>query len=309
VRDNPRGGFYSTLARITWIDGGWVGLDHGIEGDYGAADEPRLTTAHPLVFAHHAHHIAVRNLHLEGNRADNQAPMDGCRGGAIYFAKSVDVEVSDVTERDYYGEGISFQMCRDVRILRSTFNDNTGNGLHPGAGSTKVLFDGCTALRNQRAGFFFCVRANHITVRHCHFEDNDHGVSIGTRDCYNLLEQCTITRNHGPAIFIRQSPAPVEVHSILIRQCALTDNGTKRDAAQLELEDDAHDIIAEQNTLSGKLGVRATAKVQRLFLAGNQNTCATPEALLPANVTRQRPAFAHGYDAATPTAWRHLPTA
>jgi hypothetical protein len=47
------GGFMETFATITWIDGDWVGLDHGIEMDYYADKEPCLTTVYPLVFAHY----------------------------------------------------------------------------------------------------------------------------------------------------------------------------------------------------------------------------------------------------------------
>jgi hypothetical protein len=307
VHDDARRGFYSTFARITWVEGNWVGLDHGIEADYLADAHPRLTTAYPLVFGHRLRGAGLRSLHLEGNRADNEAPMDGCRGGSVYFAKCVDLEVADVTERDFHGEGLSFQMCRNVRILRCAFHENTGNGLHPGAGSTQVLFADCQGHRNQRAGFFFCVRANHITVRGCHFAGNDLGISIGTRDCYNLLDGCTVSGNRGPGIHARLSPAPTEVHSIEIRDCVVTGNGTARDAAQIELEDSAHDLIITRNRLAGQLGLRAVQQVHRVYLEDNDTSgCAIPSAIPADKLTATRPAFPAGYDQATPTAWRHL---
>lgn len=69
-------------------------------------------------------------------------------------------------------EGLSVGMTAAVLDDRrkgfySTFNGNAGNGLHPGAGSTDALFEDCSGDHNKRAGFFFCVRANHITVRGC----------------------------------------------------------------------------------------------------------------------------------------------
>ena len=67
VHDNKtHGGFYETFGTITGIDGNWVGLDHGIEADYHASDEPCLTTVYPLVFAHEIEDAAVRDLQLEG---------------------------------------------------------------------------------------------------------------------------------------------------------------------------------------------------------------------------------------------------
>jgi hypothetical protein len=197
------GGFMETFATITWIDGDWVGLDHGIEMDYYADKEPCLTTVYPLVFAHYIQDAAVRNMRLEGNRAANEKAMGGCRGGAVYFGNSRGIEIAGIRERDFWGEGLSFQMCRDVKIIDCAFDENTGNGLHPGAGSTNVLFERCAGAGNGRSGFFFCVRANHITVRDCSFRDNALGISLGTRDCYNLIENCRMEGNRGAGVLVR----------------------------------------------------------------------------------------------------------
>ena len=69
VYDRPRRGFYSTFVRLTWVEPGWVGLDHGIEADYAADQEPVLTTAFPLVFGHGIAAAAVRDLAIVGNKA------------------------------------------------------------------------------------------------------------------------------------------------------------------------------------------------------------------------------------------------
>ena len=74
--------------------------------------------------------------------------MGGCRGGAVYFARSRAIEISGIRERDYYGEGLSFQLCRDVSIVDCDFDANTGNGLHPGAGSTNCLLEANTSTGN-----------------------------------------------------------------------------------------------------------------------------------------------------------------
>ncbi len=71
------GGFMETFATISWIDGDWVGLDHGIEMDYSADEEPCLTTVYPLVFGHYIQDAAVRDVRLEGNRAGNAKGMGG----------------------------------------------------------------------------------------------------------------------------------------------------------------------------------------------------------------------------------------
>ncbi len=169
VLDDERRGFYSTFARITWIDGDWVGLDHGIEADYAAEENARLVTAYPLVFGHGIRNAALRDLTLDGSLDRNPVCMDGCRGGAVYFANSDKIEISGIREYSFNGEGLGFQMCSRVIIRDSSFDSNTGNGLHPGAGSTNALFENCQGRENGKSGFFFCVRANHITTRGCTF--------------------------------------------------------------------------------------------------------------------------------------------
>ena len=229
VLDELRRGFYETFARITWIDGDWVGLSQGIKGDYYADETPRLVTAFPLVFGHGIADAALRNVRLEGNRAEQEEGIGGCRGGSVYFAASRRIEVTDVTERDFFGEGLGFQMCRDMRIIDCAFDGNTGNGLHPGAGSTNCLFESCSAAGNGRSGFFFCVRANHITVTGCSFENNVVGVSVGIRDCNNVVDACRVAGNRGDGVLFREDGvAPGEVHSVRVSHCDIKENAWLR---------------------------------------------------------------------------------
>lgn len=305
------GGFYETFATITWIDGDWVGLDHGIEADYRAEDAPCLTTVYPLVFGHRVRDVVLRDLHLEGNRAAQEKGMGGCRGSAVYFARSRGIEVRGVSERDYHGEGLGFQMCRDVQILDSRFDENSGNGLHPGAGSTNAHFSGCVANGNEKAGFFFCVRANHITVRACGFAGNRLGVSIGTRDCYNLITGCTIEGNGGPGILARSSPRPVEVHSCRVEQCQLRDNATTEGRGQIEVTSDAHDMVLSDNAIDGgTCGVHIAETAQDIFMHGNAFAgCAVDVAAEKGSLAETEPVFECGYGSGSEAHFRHLDTA
>jgi hypothetical protein len=315
VHDDEGRGFYETFATITWVDGDWVGLDHGIEADYRADDHPCLTTAYPLILAHNVHDIAVRELTLEGNSADNEESMGACRGAAVYFYQSRSIEVSGVRERDYDGEGLGFQMCRDVVIRQSTFSHNTGNGLHPGAGSTNVMFDDCDGHGNGNCGFFFCVRANHITVTGSRFTDNGMGISIGTRDCHNLIEDCVVDGNAGAGILARPSPRPVEVHSCHVRRCMIASNAGTRGQGQVEIVTQAHDLIFEDNTVRGREGagqdkpgffVESTAR--DIHLKGNRvQGCSRDVDARQESLASTAPQIECGYDSGSQTIYRHLP--
>ncbi len=313
VHDRLRRGFYSTFARITWVDGGWVGLDHGIEADYAADQEPVLTTAFPLVFGHGIAGAALRDLCLDGARSANpDTPMDGCRGAAVYFARSRDIDIAGIRERAYHGEGLGFQMCRDIRVRDCAFCGNAGNGLHPGAGSTGALFEGCTADGNDGAGFFFCVRATRISVRGCRFRGNaGPGVSIGTRDCHNLVERCDIAGNGGPGVLCRRSPRPVEVHSCRVEGNRLSGNARRTGRAEIEILDDSHDLIVRGNTLRGDAAAARAAlavegAVRGVHLEGNRvEGLALPEA--GSAFAAAPPQFECGYESLAPEHARHLP--
>jgi len=309
VLDDERKGFYSTFARITWVDNGWVGLDHGIEADYIAGAHPRLVTTYPLVFGHGIRHAGVHDIVLDGNIGGNPEPMDGCRGGAIYFAKSDDIEISGIREFGYHGEGLSFQMCSNVRVTDCSFNANSGNGLHPGAGSTGALFDRCEARENRKSGFFFCVRANRITVRRCEFAGNTvSGINVGTRDSFNLIEDCTIDENDGPGILFRASLAPVEPNSCRIQSCRISANAATTGNGQIDIENDAHDIVITGCSIAGdgnKPGVAAGSAVNGVFVANTPFT-AVDEETRGSGFTDREPVFECGYESVRPHHRRHL---
>ena len=311
VHDNVRKGFYETFARITWIDGNWVGLDHGIEADYAEQEAPRLTTAYPMIFGHRIRDAAVRDLTLDGRRQDQDEDMGGCRGSCVYLYQSRDVEVCGVRERDYLGEGLGFQMCRDIDIRNCRFTGNSGNGMHPGAGSTNARFEDCVSTDNGKSGFYFCVRANHITVRGCTLERNANGVSIGTRDCHNLIESCRIADNKGPGVLARFTPESCRVHSCIVRNCDLAGNTTEEGEGQIAVLSGAHDLLVSGNRVTtpdrGTPAIYVEPGCRGVCCVGNEvHGPGAPVQAPPDSLTDQAPAVVCGHGTATGRDYRHL---
>ena len=308
VLDDKRKGFYGTFARITWIDGNWVGLDHGLEGDYVAEENPRLTTAYPLIFGHGISDAAVRNMTLEGNWAENPVEMNGCRGAGLYLARSRRVHFDGVVERDYNGEGLGFQMCSDIRVSDCECSGNSGNGLHPGAGSTNSLFERCASRGNRKSGFFFCVRAAFSTLSNCEFTGNAFsGITIGTRDCHNLIDSCLIAGNNGQGIHFRDDPPPVEPHSCIVRRCRIERNGAGS-LAQVDFGRHTHDVILEENRIEALPGAplfNAGPSVRNIFLRDSAENAAGAQGA--AWRSAERPDFACGSGAGGTPSLRHLP--
>ncbi len=309
IFDDKRRWFLATFARITWIDGLWVGLDQGLESDYDATEHARLVTTFPLIFGQSIHRAALRDLTLDGNRDANPHGIDGCRNGAVYFTRGDGIEITGVRESGYNGDGLSFQMCSRMTIRDCSFSHNVGNGLHPGAGSTDIRFENCRSEGNDAYGLFFCVRANHITTSGCTLANNkEAGISIGARDCFNLIEDCDIANNGGPGISVRPDPKPVEVHSCTVRRCRFSGNALTWGRGQIEIAGDARDIVIEQSTLDGggrTIGVLTTDRVAAVFL--DRNNMPNCRAETQGNgFGSKRTIFVCGADHCQPDHYRHL---
>lgn len=313
IRDDRHGGFFETFARITWVEGTWVGIDTGLHSDYEAELHPFLLTAFPLIYALEAEHIAVRNLTLDGNRGEQPAGIGACRGAAVYFLKSRHIEVEGVQETDFMGEGLGFQMCSHVTIRNCNFAGNSGNGYHPGAGSTGVLFDNCVGTANDAAGFFFCVRANHITVTGCTFNENVRcGISVGTRDSYNLIENCQIKANAGPGILFRQAVRPVEVQACRVTGCHISGNGMQSGHGQIDVLGDAHDLVFSHNNIEGppeksRAGIYLSPATEQIWLQENEiHGCFPAVVGREGNFASSPPPMSCGLNAAEDVHFRHL---
>jgi hypothetical protein len=283
IRDDRHGGFFETFARITWVDGTWVGLDRGVHSDYHADQHPVLVTAFPLVFGLGVENVSLRGLTLDGRRNEQPAGIGACRGAAVYFIKSHNVTISDIVESDFAGEGLGYQMCSHVHIRDCRVAGNAGNGFHPGAGSTGSSYENCVADGNDAAGFFFCVRANHISVRNSTFVNNaGPGISVGTRDSHNLIEGCRMQHNAGPGLLFRETRRPVEMHTCRVRHCVIEDNALAHGSGQVAILGDAHDLSLTRNVVVGSadresVGIFVAPTATRIWLEDNQVRDSFPE--------------------------------
>jgi len=108
VRSNRQAGFHSTVATIIRKDpDGALILDAIFNSDFMVADEATVSRACPLIRAVDEQDLVVRDLVLDGNRA-NCPPEDGCRGGALNLLRVGKVQIAHVVFRNMNGDGLSF---------------------------------------------------------------------------------------------------------------------------------------------------------------------------------------------------------
>jgi len=313
IRDNRHGGFFETFARITWVEGSWVGIDQGLHSDYHADEDPVLVTAFPIIYGLGVENVSVVGITLDGHGENQPAGIGACRGAAVYFLRSHGLRMANVVAANFAGEGIGYQMCSQIDLHECRATGNAGNGFHPGAGSTGSSYEGCTADKNGAAGFFFCVRANHISVRGCTFVENaGAGISVGTRDNNNLIDGCTIRANAGPGILFRETRRPVEVRSCRVRHCDIEANAHGHGSGQIAIEGDARDLALEGNTIVGapereRAGIHVAPSASSIWLAQNDirgcfpSVVADDISLAPAD-----PVTECGFETVTLSHYRHL---
>ena len=130
--------------------------------------------------------VAIDNICLDGNRANNDF-LNGNYVGCIFLRESNRINLRKVTARNFNGDGISWQVCHDVRVEDSHSHDHAGYGLHPGSGSQRTVVTGCKLERND-IGFFFCWGVKWgLCEGNTVLDNRKFGVSVGHNDTDNLI--------------------------------------------------------------------------------------------------------------------------
>ncbi len=271
-RDNRLEVIKDTVIRI---DGQTLHLSRRLEKNAWLEDGATAATVFPLLTAEWVDDVRVEDLVLDGNRAENEE-INGNYAGGVFIQHCDRHTFRNVVSRDYNGDGFSFQVCDDIRFENCRAQNNANLGFHPGSGSQRPIFRGCTARGNSQ-GIFFCWGVSDGLAENCDLSDNlDYGVTIGHRDTDNRLHNCTIERNHKVGLLFRKPLSEFRgAHRNVVEGCTLRDNGFAAEGIGVQFLGATHDIILRDNRIedSGagkqKTGVQVSAEAQEALLAGN----------------------------------------
>jgi nitrous oxidase accessory protein NosD len=187
---------------------------------------------------------------VDGNKDEN-AYLDGCRGGALYFYRVRNCTVRNCVARNYNGDGISFQITDGVKVLDSESHGHAGYGIHPGTGSARPEIRNCRAHHNGQVGLFLCWRVRHGNIANNVFEDNgQYGVSIGHKDTDNEFVNNTMARNGFAGVYFRKESAENSGHRNTFRNNKVLDNGTGRGGYGFYILPEAGAIRIEDNQIA-----------------------------------------------------------
>lgn len=317
VTDDRAGGFYDTQATLTWRDGDSFGISHMLNHDYARHANARVLSLFPVIRAEGVKTAFVSDLTVDGNRAQNPDPINGCRGGGIFLIQSSLIGLMNLRVANVNGDGISFQQCQDILLEGCTCEDNTGLGIHPGSGSVRPILRGCTCRRNGADGIFYCLRVSFSLCEHCTIEHNGrHGISIGGRDTDHHISANTIRNNGGCGVYFRQHDRVMAGNRVLIEDNDLAANCQRLGEAEIHLDAQLADVHVLRNRIQPAApripAIRVAEGTEGVVLHGNRISGGPAEPIViegdPAAVRLGTPAapLRIGPASAPPNAARHL---
>ena len=273
---NPHNGSSDTYKRtLVARSGNRFKLNEMLVENFWTKEGASAATLHALFDGYRISDIAIENICLDGNRANNEF-LNGNYVGCIFLRESNKINLNNVIARNFNGDGISWQVCHDVRVDNCHSYDNAGFGLHPGSGSQRAVVTKSKLERND-IGFFFCWGVKWSLVENNTMADNKRfGVSIGHNDTDNIVRNNEVLRSGKTGIYLRQEHGPAFSPSRnQIEANRVIDSGDDKGVA-VDIEGLTESVMLKRNTLletrqpAGRVGVRISKDAKQIALAENK---------------------------------------
>lgn len=227
-------------------------LDDGLRKSFWRSNHTTVATLFPILSGENVTDIAIENLVLEGNRANN-ANLDGNYAGCIFLQECHRIAIRNVIARNYNGDGLSWQICHDVLVENCTSQGHTGLGLHPGSGSQRTVIRNCRLVGND-IGLFFCWGVRRGIAQQNHIEGNRVGISIGHHDTDNLVTGNEVLRNRDVGVLFRpERGKDFAGRRNCIEKNRLIDNGSEKGYA-VDIQGGTESVVLADNEIRDSRG-------------------------------------------------------
>lgn len=272
---NPHHGGAEVLKRtLVARSGNRFKLDKALRENFWTIGESTCSTLFPLVTGNEVENLAIENLALDGNRANNEN-LDGNYGGCIFLQDVHDVLIRKVIARQNNGDGISWQICHDVTVEDCHSHDHVGLALHPGSGSQRPLMRRNTLERCQ-IGLFFCWGVKYgLAEDNTILDINGQGISIGHRDTDNVVRKNTVKNSGQTGILFRpERGAGFCGHRNLIEQNLIENSGPENGIA-IDVQGGTEQVTLRQNKINEtrgaaqRIGIRLGNETKEITLVEN----------------------------------------
>jgi len=249
--DTLKSGWDVSVTAVKAVEGNVLRINPMTLRDYDAEKlHARVRNTFPILCAIQTEKVVFENLVVDGNKDEN-AYLDGCRGGAIYLYNSRDAIVRNCVARNYNGDGISFQITDNVQVLNCESYGHAGFGVHPGTGSDRPTIKDCRLHDNGQVGLFLCWRVRHGQISDNVIEHNGmYGISIGHKDTDNLFQDNKVSRNGFCGVYFRQETLKNSGHRNTFRNNEVLDNGDSKRGYGFYIEPYAGDLLMAGNRIA-----------------------------------------------------------
>jgi hypothetical protein len=273
---NPHNGGMTVVKRtLVARSGRRFKLDKALRENLWLEGEASASTLFPIFSGELIENVAIENIVLDGNKANN-GNLDGNYAGCVFLQDCRNIALRKVTARNYNGDGLSWQICHDVRVEECHSHDNVGLGLHPGSGSQRPLMRANKVERND-IGIFFCWGVKLGLAEKNRVEDNrSYGISIGHRDTDNLIRENEVVRSGKVGVLFRAERGKAFApHRNRLLKNHIVDSGAERGIA-IDIQGETESITIADNSLRetrkplARIGVRIGERTKGIELANNK---------------------------------------
>ena len=257
-------------------DGNCLWLNRPLEQNFWSDHQAQLSTLFPIISGEGISKVEIRDLVLDGNKSNNQN-LNGNYGGCIFMQNCHQIQIDNVEVRNYNGDGISWQICHDVKVTNCRSLNNADLGLHPGSGSQRPIIKNNRVAGNQ-IGLFFCWGVKHGVAENNHLSDSGkYGISIGHRDTDNTIISNRIENSGEVGILFRQEPNRGRCpHRNLVKNNDIINSGSNGQGIGVNIEGETESIHLQQNQITEKrsqpesVGIRIGPNTRDIVLSDNR---------------------------------------
>jgi hypothetical protein len=273
---NPHNGGQEVIKRTLVAQAGnQFKLNDGLRKNLWLSGKPRCASVFPLLTSEYTSDVLIENLTLDGNGKKNEN-LNGNYGGCVFLQDCKRYTFRKVETRNYNGDGISFQICHDVRIENCHSHDNANLGFHPGSGSQRPVILN-SKMANNNIGLFWCWGVKFGLAENNHMLDNrNYGISIGHNDTDNVMRHNVVENSGLVGILFRDDSRGVDfwANRNLVEDNQIINSGGEAGVA-IDIHGKTKDIQIRNNELTEKrepakrIGIRVGAQSERVELDGN----------------------------------------
>jgi len=275
VKDEDKGELKVIKRTLVARNGNRFKLDRALRENVFLQGEPKVESLFPLFSGENIADVTFENIALDGNKANNQN-LDGNYAGCIWMQDCIRITMRNVTARNYNGDGISWQICHDVRVEDCHSHDHTGLGLHPGSGSQRSIIRRNRMVGNDQ-GLFFCWGVRWGLAEKNFIEGNRlYGISIGHHDTDNVIRDNEVRASGEVGILFRMEGGPAFQGNRNVIEKNRILGVTQDRGIGIDIQGRTNSLTITQNEIrqigapKQRVGIRIGPEAEQITLADNR---------------------------------------